>query len=466
MKYINRLFISNPNFNYSSLKNIKIKYLNISFRLLSDQNLIKFSDLIINEPILQRQNIIEEFIKESSRAAIKAQHNLKLLKMIINFSNHFKIDFINLTNYLDYIKGDFRIRIIEDYLKNDPMTLYLYFFRTFGSSVYIKDEIQEFEKIFATDKKTVNKYFYNILEDLLKVKYTINDNEIGDILKKDHPYIYNAFVNEENPDIRFIYEYTNERLSSEIENKMFEINTIENVFYIKNIIKNRVPQFEKTILEKNYREINVVKSYFKEIIVPIYLTNLKNKSLQNLKHQLNTELEKFIKFFSVLDYDHIEDQILIYDKMISIFTDNNEEKHNFFINELNYLIKKIIDHSSYVYYYCWKSYHKPWREYESLFFYTMGHLYKNEYYTIIGYLSNVVLPFYNNDVKRMVKDYSNFEEKILNNGSVNIIFQYMYVIRGRWPEGEKILQKRYENTKDPTLAININKDIPKLENKV
>lgn len=471
MKYINRIVISNPDFDYQSLKDIEIKFLNIAFRLLADQQLFKFKDIIINEPVLQKRHIIEEFIKESARAAIKAKHDSKMLKTVIDFSNHFKINFINLTDYLDYIKGDFRIKEIEDYLEDDPMTLYYYFNRTFGSAPYTKDEIQKFEKIFAKLPKTANKYFYDILEDLIKAKYTVNDSEIGAILKKEHPYIYNAFINEKNIDIRFIHNYTDERLPLEIENKMFERKDPENISYIANFIKDRVPQFEKTILSSDNREYNIIIKYF-ERIVPYYLIKLKDRgNLEILKRELNTTFEPFIKFFADSNID-INQMIMMFDKIIKAFMnvigdEKNEEKHQFFINELGFLMNSIKKNPEYLYFYCLKSYRKPWREAEDIFLKNIDDSVRHGY-TIISYLRDVVLSYYDYDLKKMLKDYSDFEKKILlsdNDNKEDVIMSYMSNIRGRWPEGEAFLIEKNKQTVNFSLSKFI-KNFSKLKNKV
>ena len=475
MKYIKKLIISNPIFDYKSLNNLKIDFLSISFTKLSNEQLFKFFDIIRSEEVLNKRNIVEDFIKECTREALKTGHDEKLLKRIFDFSDRYSVDFVNLTKYLDYINGKFRVKVLEEYLKNNPIQLYIYYAKFDDLDKFSKDEINEFEKTFADNPRVTNNYFYDILEKYLKYKYSVNDNEIGEILKKHHPHIYNVFINEKNPDIRFIHNYIDKKLSPEIENKMFQRNDPENIYYIQKFIKDRVPQYEKSLLFNDNIEINSVIKYFLKV-VPYYLLKLKDRSdLKILKHELNTTFKSFMKFFinNIRILLNINQVVKMFDYLIRTFmgtTDNerNEEKHLFFINELKFLVNFIKDYPGLVYYYCLESYGKPWREAEDIFLRRIDHVTNHSAYTIIMYLRDVVLPYYKKDLKAMLNDYSNFEQEMLKNSNENtysIIMSYMSTIRGRWPEGEDFLIEKKQKIVDLSLIKFIEK-LPQLEKKI
>jgi hypothetical protein len=475
MKYIKRLAIDNLNFDFSSLKDLTIINLHFVFKNLSNEDLFKASDLIINQPNLQKENIINSFINQAAFASISLKHDSEILKMLINFCDQFKIDFIKLFNYLDYISSDSpRIIAIEDYLKRNPVYLFNYFVKIENPNLFSKDEIQEFEKIFVSHNIIANKYFNDILEDYLKIKNSINDNEIGDILEKDHPHIYNFFINDKNPDIRFIYNYINKRLPEKIEAKMFEKNDVETISYIDNYIKKRVLKFEASLMNRNNFNINITIKYFDKIIINYYLQELKDKTLENLKKELNTTLEDFMFYFAkhISNYIHA---IKMFDRMIGIFvrpesenvdqnftSEQNEKKHQFFINDqhLSFLVKEIKNDPKLFYQYCLISYHKPWREFENILFRRIDDVTDYSSYTIVIYLRDIVLPFYNKDVKAMLNDYKDFEQKILKNptgNETNVIMSYMTTIRGRWPEGEAYLIEQNKKITDLSLENFLNK---------
>jgi len=472
MKSIQRLLINNPNFNFKQLEKIKIDFLSFNFSKLSNEELFKFFNIIKNEKSLNKSNIIEDFIKRCIRESLKQYDNEDLLKRIMDFSNHFNVDFIELTKYLDYFNGKYRIKILEEYLKNNPMHLYNYFAKFDDLDKFSKDEISEFEKIFIKNQRVLNKYFYDILEKSIKHRYTINDNEIGKILKKDHPHIYNAFINENNPDIRFIYNYIDERLPPEIENKMFQRNDPENIYYIQKFIKDRVPQYEKSLLFSDTIEINVVIKYF-ERVVPYYLMKLKDKgNLKILKHELNTTFKNFMIFFND-NVRNVNQAVKMFNNIINFFIgtiddEKREQKHLFFINELKFLIDPIKDDPWLLYYYCLESYGKPWREAEDVFLRRIDHVANYSYHTIIMYLRDVVLPYYKKDLKAMLNDYSNFEKRILESRTGNeegVIMSYMLNIRGRWPEGEAYLIEKSKKISDLSL-IKFIENLSQLDRKI
>lgn len=473
MKYIQKLLINNPNFDFKQLEKIKIGIININFSKLPNEQLFKFFDIIRKEEALNKRNVAEDFIKECTREVLKTGHDEKLLKRIFDFANHFSVDFINLTKYLDYINGKFRVKILEEYLKDhSPIHLYSYFAKFDDLDKFSKDEISEFEEIFSKNEMVLNRYFYDILEKNIKYKYTVNDNEIGKIVKKNHPYIYNGFINENNPDIRFIHNYIDERLPPEIENKMFKRNDPENIYYIQKFIKDRVPQYEKSLLFSDTTEINVVIKYF-EKIVPYYLIKLKDKgNLEILKHEFNTTFKDFIRFFNN-NVRNVNQLVKTFNNVINVFmgtfnNERNEEKHLFFINELKFLVDLIKDDPWLLYYYCLEFYGKPWREAEDVFLRRIDHVTNHSTHTIIMYLRDVVLPYYKKDLKAMLNDYSDFEKRILESRTGNeegVIMSYMLNIRGRWPEGEAYLIERRKKVSDLSL-IKFIENLSKLDKKI
>ena len=474
MKYIQRLSINNPSFNFKELNKIKIHFLNINFSKLPNEQLFKFFDIIKSEEALNRRNIAEDFIKECTREVLKTGHDEELLKKIFDFANYYSVDFINLTKYLDYINGKFRVKALEEYLKDDPIHLYSYFAKFDDFNKFSKEEINEFEKTFSNNPIIAHKYFYNILEKNLKHEYSVNDNEIGELVKKHHPHIYKTFINEVSPDARFIYNYINKRLSPEIENKMFQRNDPENIFYIQQYIKDRVPQFEKSLIFNDTTEINVVIKYFLKV-VPYYILKLKDRSnLEILKHELNTTFKDFMNFFTTnVRVMNINQLVKMFDYLIRTFMgipekEISEEKHQFFINQLKFLMNFIKEDPWLFYCYCLDSYGKPWREAEDIFLRRIDHVTNHSAYTIIMYLRDVVLLYYKKDLKAMLNDYSDFEKDMLSRetgNEQNVIMSYMSTIRGRWPEGEAYLIEKNQKITDFNLTKFIEK-LPQLEKKI
>ena len=253
---------------------------------------------------------------------------------------------------------------------------------------------------------------------------------------------------------------------------MFKRNDPENIYYIQKFIKDRVPQYEKSLLFNDTTEINVVIKYF-ERVVPYYLMKLKDKgNLEILKYELNTTFKDFMRFFNN-NVRNVNQAVKMFNNIINFFmgttnNERNEEKHLFFINELKFLVDLIKNDPWLLYYYCLESYGKPWREAEDVFLRRIDHVTNHSSYTIIMYLRDVVLPYYKKDLRAMLNDYKDFEKQMLateTGNEQNVIMSYMSNIRGRWPEGEAYLIEKNQKITDLSLTTFIKK-LPQLEKKV
>ena len=149
---------------------------------------------------------------------------------------------------------------------------------------------------------------------------------------------------------------------------------------------------------------------------------------------------------------------------------NNEEQMNVLINKyFPKLFTKITTDQIYLYEYCKYIYKNPLPQYDRIFLNNNLAVYKNTSYVILLYLEFTVLPYYNDNVVEMLKDYQDFEDFIFNNMYNNKVLgiYYMLMIRGRWKKGEELLIKYLKSvSEDKYVSDFLNSKLIQLNKKV
>jgi hypothetical protein len=441
MKYINNVIINNPDFDFYSLEDIEIKNLFIKFSKFNKKQMIDFyNEFFKQEKIKFRDPTKREFSSQLISLAKKLKHDSELLNILFEYD--FKDDF-KFENYIrDFFDGSNLIDIIENGQFKEPFIISKYVGGLLLKSPHLisKEKLEYYESIIVNAK---NIPIMNYVEKYLTGYYNNPGNrEMYFNIKNNHPQIYNYFVNKDKVNGWFITKYGSERLSSELEDLLFELNGRELIDYIVSFVGERVPKYEKSIFKSG--EFYTIKIYFEKVVIPFYLEKIENKTLKKLQQSFDNELKDFVSYFE-RNTGGISKIILevIYNAII-IFTKDLEELHDFFNSNFPKLMNTAKNEPKVFYDYCLKYYKKPWRDGEKILLKDPNHTYEYSGYTIIFYLENVVLPYYNNNFKEMIKDYQEFEDAILNQfsqGNRHVIVDYMLSVRGRWPEAEKLLKE-------------------------
>lgn len=439
MKYINNVIINNPEFDFFSLEDVEIKNLFIKFSKFNKEQMIYFyNEFFKQEKIKFRDPTKREFSAQLISLAKKLKHDSELLNILFeyDFKDEFKFE-----NYIkNFFDGSNLIEVIENGQFREPFIIIKYVGELMLNSPQLisKEKLDYYESIIVNAKNIpimnyVEKYLTGYYNNPGKSQMYFN-------IKNNHSQIYNYFVNKDKVNGWFITKYGSERLSSELEDLLFELNGRELIDYIVSFVGERVPQYEKSIFK--HGEFHTIKIYFERVIVSFYLEKIQNKTLKKLEQSFDNELKDFISYFN-RNANGLEKIILeVFYKIITIFTSDSEEMHKLFNNYFPNLMNSIKNSPKNFYEYCLKYYKKPWRQGEQSLLKDPMHSYEYTGYTIILYLENIVLPTYDN-FKQMIKDYQEFEDAIfkkLKNGNYSIVIDYMSSIRGRWLEAEKILK--------------------------
>ena len=444
MKYINIIKINNPDFNFFSLEDVEIKNLFIIFNKFNKKQMIDFyNEFFKQEKIKFKDSIKREFSTQLIFLTKKLKHDSELLKILFeyDFKDNFKFE-----NYIkDFFDGSNLIEIIENGQFQEPFLIIKYVGLLLLKSPHLisKEKLEYYESIIV---KAKNIPIMNYVETYLTGYYNHPGNkQMYFNIKNNHPQIYNYFVNKHQVSEWFITKYGSERLSPELEEALFKNSGRELINYIITFVGERAPQYEKSLFRSG--EFHAIKIYFQKIIVPFYLEKIENKTLKKLEQIFDNELKDFVSYFERNDGNTVKIAFEMIYKAIMLFTNDLEQIHQLFNNYFPKVMFYIKNNPKDFYDYCSEFYKKPWRDEEKILLKDPNQAYENSNYVIILYLENVVLPYYNNNFKDMIKDYQEFEDAILNQfqkGKRHIIIDYMLSIRGRWPEAEKLL-KEYAN---------------------
>jgi hypothetical protein len=455
VKYIKDLKINNKNFNFDDLKEIKYDSILIRFNDFSRKEMIDFYNKTTSndKELFEHRTVVNFFLAHIEKLLNRDFINdEELILILLSFKDTHKLAIT------DYFKLNFDVsrpvpQKIKDYLFNDHKLATIYIINLYEKysenpqiiNVLSIEDRNEIEKTIVSNKKSLEDYFFQ-LKTYLKEKHEFKSfsiDKLGKIIQTEHPIIYNYYVNVNNPNIYFINKLLNERVSPEIEEAFLSKSTdgANIIEYVEKYIKQRVPKFEEVLINK-IKEGYTLKDYFLKIVVKFYLDKIEDKTFERLQYEFENDLKIFIDAFN----RYAEDTVFKF--FIDYFADvfkkfmNNEEQMNVLINKyFPKLFTKITTDQIYLYEYCKHIYKNPLPQYDRIFLNNNLVVYKNTSYVILLYLEFTVLPYYNDNVVEMLKDYQDFEDFIFNNMYNNKVLgiYYMLTIRGRWKKGEQLL---------------------------
>ena len=490
MKYIKDLKISNKNFNFDDLKEIKYDSILIIFSDFNKKEIVNFYNKMISDykELLNHRTVINFFVIHINKLLNSDFINdEELILILFNFTDSHR-GIIN-----DYFRLSFDVSLpvpqkIKDYLFNDTKLATTYIINLYKKypenpeiiNVLSIEERNKIEKKIISNKTCLQDYFF-YLQIYLKEKYNIKNSssnkthssKLGKIIEIEHPVIYNHYVNVNNPLVHFINTFLDERVSPEIEEAFLSKSTDGKgiIEYIEKYIKQRVPKFEEILINK-IKEGYTIKDYFLQIIDKFYLDKIEDKTFERLQYEFENDLKEIINSFNRFGEDTIF--TFLKDSFADVFKKfmNNEEQMNVLINKyFPRLFTKITVDQIYLYEYCKYIYKNPLPQYDRIFLNNNDNIvvYKNTSYVILLYLEYIVLPYYNNDVVEMLKDYQDFEDFIFNNMYNNKVLgiYYMSTIRGRWKKGEQLLTKYLKSvSEDKYVSDFLNLKLNQLQQKV